>query len=225
MTDELIILGTGGNAHDVLDIVEAQPSWHVAGFLDDSKPIGSKHLGFPILGRIADALDYRRRGQWFVNAIGSDQTFRRRAEIIESTRLLRENFATLIHPTATISTRATIGRGCIVGPHANIGGAVKIGDHVIVCPGVIVGHDGVIRDHAILAPACCIGGSVQVGESCYIGSGAMLHPRVRLAPQTLVGMGAVVLHGTREAQTLVGNPARSLEVSCPDQLAHANSVD
>src|SRR5438128_759449 len=43
MGGELIILGTGGSAYDVLDIVDAinrcaaAPVWRVAGFLDDGR--------------------------------------------------------------------------------------------------------------------------------------------------------------------------------------------
>lgn len=46
MTRPLVILGTGGSACDVLDIVgglNAQtPTWELAGFLDDARPPGSR---------------------------------------------------------------------------------------------------------------------------------------------------------------------------------------
>ena len=44
MTRPLVILGTGGRAYDLLDIVEAinavTPTWEIVGFLDDAKPPG-----------------------------------------------------------------------------------------------------------------------------------------------------------------------------------------
>ena len=44
MTRPLVILGTGGSAYDLLDIVEAinaiQPTWEPIGFLDDARPAG-----------------------------------------------------------------------------------------------------------------------------------------------------------------------------------------
>ena len=49
MTQPLIILGTGGSAYDVLDVVEAinavSPAWDVVGFLDDARSPGERHLG------------------------------------------------------------------------------------------------------------------------------------------------------------------------------------
>ena len=49
MTRQLVILGTGGSAYDLLDIVDAinavQPAWEPIGFLDDGRPVGTCHLG------------------------------------------------------------------------------------------------------------------------------------------------------------------------------------
>src|SRR4051812_33313301 len=54
MSRPLLILGTGGSAHDVLDVVEAinavAPTWGVAGFLDDNRPPGTRHLGLEVFG-------------------------------------------------------------------------------------------------------------------------------------------------------------------------------
>ena len=59
MTRPLVILGTGGSAYDVLDIVAAlnaeSPTWKLAGFLDDARPAGSHYLGLPILGGLREA--------------------------------------------------------------------------------------------------------------------------------------------------------------------------
>src|SRR5438128_8617871 len=99
MQRPLIILGTGGSAYDVLDIIEAlnaqRPTWRVAGFLDDARPAGSSHLGFPILGKLADASRFAEH--WFINVIGSDQSYRQRPAVIASTGIRRERFATLVH--------------------------------------------------------------------------------------------------------------------------------
>src|SRR5205823_2325932 len=96
----LIILGTGGSVHDVLDVVVAinrvTPTWHVQGMLDDSRPPGSRCLGFPVLGPIWSASQFAQAA--FINAIGSDTSYTCRPEILESTGLSLGKFATLVHP-------------------------------------------------------------------------------------------------------------------------------
>jgi sugar O-acyltransferase (sialic acid O-acetyltransferase NeuD family) len=213
MLRSLILLGTGGSAHDALDVVEAinadRPTWQVSGFLDDVRPVGSSCLGLEVLGRLNDA--HRFPDHWFLNVIGSDQSYRRRPEIIASTGLPPERFATLIHPAAGVSSRARLGRGICVNYGVSVAGGVVIGDHVCLCPGVIVGHDTVIDDYALLAPGAVVSGFVRVGRAAYIGSGAKVRQRVRLGERSLVGLGAVVLKDLPDGVTVVGNPGRPLD--------------
>src|SRR5690348_7644380 len=152
MSTRLVIIGTGGNAYDVLDIVEAQnriaQTWDILGFLDDTKPAGSDHLQFPILGALADA-GKMPADCLFINAIGSDKSYRRRPAIIKTTGLAPERFGTLIHPLAAISSRAIIGRGVSVGAGVSIAGNVTIADHVAISQGVIIGHDSVVEAYSM----------------------------------------------------------------------------
>lgn len=212
MTRPLIILGNGGSAYDVLDIIDAinarSRTWAVAGFLDDSRPAGSRHLGIEVLGPVRSAAQHS--DCLFINVIGSDKSFRHRPDLIAGTGLAPERFATLVHPAANVSPRARLGRGVYVNPGAIIAGNVTIGDQVAVGPGVIIGHDSVIDDFALLAPGAVVSGFVTVGRNAYVGAGAVLRQKVAIGQQALVGMGAVVLRDVPAECTVVGNPARPL---------------
>jgi sugar O-acyltransferase (sialic acid O-acetyltransferase NeuD family) len=215
MSQSLIIIGTGGSAHDVLDIVEAinsdglSDTWRVAGFLDDNRPVGSRHLGMRVLGGLSDAMRFSV-GHLFINAIGSPSSYGRRPEIIASTGLPRERFATLIHPSASISSRAHIGLGVYAGHGVCVGGAVEIGDHVSLSPRVVVGHDTVIEPYAVLAPAAVVSGHCRIGRASYVGAAATIRQDVIVGARALIGMGAVVLRSVQPETTVVGNPARVL---------------
>ncbi len=208
----LIILGTGGGAHDVLDVVNAinriAPAWQVIGFLDDARTAGSLHLGYRILGPLWSAT--RHRNASFINAIGSDTSFACRQEIVEGTGIGLGRFATLIHPMSSVSSRARIGRGVCVNYGVSIGGGASIGNHVTLHPSCIIGHDSNIDDYAVLAPGAIVSGYVYVGKSSYIGAGASIRQWVRIGDRSLVGMGSVVLKDVDAAETVVGNPARVL---------------
>jgi sugar O-acyltransferase (sialic acid O-acetyltransferase NeuD family) len=212
-TRRLIITGTGGGAYDVLDIVQGcdaqKPSfWELAGFLDDARFAGSQHFGFPILGPLREAA--RFADCLFVNVIGSDVSFRKRLEIIQSTGLASERFATLIHPQASVSSWAKLGRGVYVSFGCSISGAVVVGDHGSFSPGCIIGHDSKIGDGALIAPGAIISGFVEIGRCAYIGAGAMIKQRVKIGDGALVGMGAVVTKDVAPGAVVVGNPARQL---------------
>ena len=212
MRRALIILGTGGNTFDVLDLIDALNAdaavWDVHGFLDDTRPSGSEYLGLPVLGPLPVAHNYL--GCLFINTIGSDQNFARRARIIASSGLESRHFVTLVHPVSAVSNRAIVGVGACINYGVSVGGRATVGDHVLLGPGAIVGHDAVIGDHSIVAPGAVISGGVVVGRSCYIGAGATVRQHIQIGEQSLVGMGAVVLRDVEAGQTVVGNPARTL---------------
>jgi sugar O-acyltransferase (sialic acid O-acetyltransferase NeuD family) len=213
MSLPLVILGTGGSVYDVLDIVESTnavaPSWELVGFLDDARPAGTRHLDLEILGPLDEA-DLIHHGHTFVNAIGSDRTFRRLPKILASTGLTADQFATLVHPGASVSTRALLGRGVTINYGVSVGGGAKIGNHVVLCPGCTIGHNATIDDYTIVAPGAVISGFVHVGRSCYIGASAVIRQHLRLGDGSLIGMGAVVIRDTAAGSIVVGNPARPL---------------
>jgi sugar O-acyltransferase (sialic acid O-acetyltransferase NeuD family) len=212
MAQPLIILGFSGNAYDVLDIADAinapHNKWQPVGFLDDSLPPGSMHSGLPVLGGIANAAKFE--GHWFINAIGSDRSYRLRPGLIAATGLPAERFATLVHPKAEVSSHAKLGRGVYVNYGVSIAGSAVIGNHVSLGPGCIVGHDTAVGDYAILAPGAVISGFVQLGSNCYIGAAAAIRQRVRIGKGALVGIGAVVIRDVEEGAIVAGNPARAV---------------
>ena len=215
----LVILGTGGNALDLLDIVAALngqgAGWQVAGFLDDAQPEGSIQLGLPVLGRLRDAARLAATGGMladalFVNAIGSERNHARRADILAGTDLPAERFATLVHPIAGVSAHAVIGRGCCIGFGVSIGGRARLEDQVWIGPGCVIGHDSMLEYGAVMAPRSTVSGFVRLGPCCYIGSGAVVRQNLAIGERALVGLGAVVLRDVAPSTVVVGNPARQL---------------
>jgi sugar O-acyltransferase (sialic acid O-acetyltransferase NeuD family) len=212
MNQSLVIIGTGGNAYDILDIVAALndscQEWKIIGFLDDHRPADSEYLGFPVLGPIRCAAHWQEH--CFINAIGSDKSYLRRPEILASTGLSLDQFATLIHPAASVSAHAHIGRGVYINYGVSVGGGVVIGNHVSLGPRCIIGHDTTIEDYAIVAPGAVISGYVEIGPNTYIGAAASIRQKLRIGEQALVGMGAVVVKEVAAGTTVVGNPASPL---------------
>jgi sugar O-acyltransferase (sialic acid O-acetyltransferase NeuD family) len=223
----VIIIGTGGNALDVMDVVDALDlagrNWEVRGFLDDARPAGTSIHGLPVLGRVEDAA--RFQDACFINAIGSDKSFRLRPTIISRAGLPRERFVTLAHPTASVSKRARVGHGTCVNHGVSIGGGVVVGDHVYLGVGCIVGHDAVIEDHAVVAPGAIISGFTRVGPNSYVGAGAIVKQQKRVGGQAIIGMGAVVCKDVPPGATWVGIPAAPHEPAFRPEQTHRAQVN
>ncbi|MBR0651043.1 sugar O-acyltransferase [Roseomonas terrae] len=213
----LAILGASGNALDVLDIVTALRAagvdWQVAGVLDDAA--GPDFMGVPVLGPLSAAgllaaPGGELAGARFVLAVGSDRSHARRGAILDGTGLSDEHFATLVHPGAAVSTRATLAPGCCVGFGASVAGRCVLGAHAWIGPCAVVGHDSVIEPFAILAPRSTISGGARVGRGAYVGSAAVVRQGLKIGAGALVGLGAVVVKDVPEGTTVAGNPARPI---------------
>jgi len=215
---DLVILGTGGNCLDIVDAVldaGATPGttqFRVTGFLDDNPAThGTRIGGLPVLGPLAKATELA--GCKFVNGIGSPGNFWKKRDIIARTGLSLEHFATIIHPSACVSSFARIGPGTVLLQHVTVNARAQIGAHVIVLPGAVISHDDEIGDYTCIASSATLAGGVKVGDASYLGSNCSINVGVTLGAHTLVGMGAVVLKDTPERSVMVGNPARFLRAT------------
>jgi sugar O-acyltransferase (sialic acid O-acetyltransferase NeuD family) len=214
-TMRIVILGTGGNSVDILDTVHDfndasdRLAYDCVGFLDDNEVLwGSLRFGAKVLGPLVAAKDLD--DCHFVNGIGAPTNYLKKAAIIAKTGLASDRFVTIVHPTASVSRTATLGRGTVVFQHATITSNVRIGDHVVILPNSVVSHDVVVGDYACIAGGACVSGGVRIGTACYIGTNSSIIGGVELGDGCLVGMGSVVLDDVPAGSVVVGNPARFL---------------
>jgi len=206
---QLIILGCGGNARDIAEMLTDDPRYQLIGFLDENTALHHTQLdGVPVLGGL-DQLPAHPRAQ-VVNAVGSPASYPHRAAIVERTGLPSERFATLIHPTASVSRSASIGPGTVILQQVTVTRNVTIGAHVIILPNSVVSHDCVIGDYTCIAGCVCLCGGVTVGESCYIGAAAAVRDGIAIGDGALVGIGSVVIRPVAVGTTVAGCPARPM---------------
>ena len=212
---KLLILGTGGNCLDILDAVRdindaaGSPMYECTGFLDDdATKTGREFLGVRVVGTLSDAPHFP--DCFFVNGIGSSSNFWKKPMILAKTGIPADRFETLVHPTASVSRTASIGRGVVLLPHVTVATNAWIGDHVIILPSSFISHDARVGDHTCIAGGVCISGFVDVGSCCYLGTNAALRERITIGDGCLIGMGSVVLSSVAPRTVVVGNPARPL---------------
>lgn len=210
--EDLIILGAGGASREIADAIadinRAAPRWNLLGFLDDN---AAKHGtcidGVPVLGPIASASHYR--SQFIVGVARAGQAWLRR-EIVARTGFARDRFATIVHPTAVVSSHARLGVGTAILQNTTITTGSTVGDHVIVHYNCVIAHDSRVGDFVTLAPAAVCAGSVRLDDGAYLGAGCRIINDVGVGRDALVGIGAVVIRDVPAGATVVGNPAREL---------------
>ena len=117
-------------------------------------------------------------------------------------------FATAIHPSATISPSAKIGEGTVVMAGAVINADAVIGKHCIVNTGATVDHDCVIGDYCHIAPGVNISGATRIGEGTWVGVGSCVIQSLNIGKDCMIGAGSVVVNDIPDGVTAYGNPCR-----------------
>jgi sugar O-acyltransferase (sialic acid O-acetyltransferase NeuD family) len=206
-----LIVGGGGHARSVIDIVEAASAFEIAGVLDDIRPAGSQFLGHPILGPL-DAIESLAStgafGHCFV-AVGDNAERRRIVRYIRQC-VPRLAHACLLHPTSVVSCDVSLGEGTVLMANASIGAGSRIGTGCIVNTSASVDHDCELEDFVSLAPGAHTGGRVFVGEGSAIGVGAAISNGVRIGAETVVGVGSAVVADIPGLVVAFGVPARTI---------------
>ena len=120
------------------------------------------------------------------------------------------NWLTLIHPSASVSESAVLGKACFVGPQVNISSETKIGNFISVGRGSSIGHHVIIGDFCSFGPGAIVPGNVKFGKFTLVGPSATFLNGVRISEGSLIGAGSVVTKHVRNGNQVMGNPARRL---------------
>ncbi|MDY5059442.1 acetyltransferase [Staphylococcus simulans] len=202
----ILIIGNGGHAKVVRDVIEAEGDYKVSGYLDDNieKMYKEKDLIFDNLRNI----QLYQENYYFVIAIGNNKI---RNKIFDKINVLSERFPALIHPRAIISKTAEIGNGTVVMPGAIVNAETVIGQHAIINTGSVVEHDCVIKDYTHISPGAVLTGNVSVGESTQVGANATVIPNLKIGAHVMVGAGSTVISDVRDNVTVVGSPAKVIK--------------
>ena len=213
MTGELIIIGASGLGKEVLWLAE-RAGIKVAGFLDDGMAGKDVRVcGLPVLGAVSSAAGYA--GYQFSVAIGNSRSRKKVADKLKQDGV--DSFATLIDPAAMIGPLVKTGQGCILCAGCMATADIEIGAFSLLDRGAVIGHDSVIGAFTTIAPLACLSGNVTTGELTEIGTCASIRQGLTLGRGAMLGMGSVLLRDLEENEVAVGNPAKTLRFTGPQQ--------
>ena len=206
MREKIVIFGAGGHAKVVIDAIEMAVCHDVAFLADaDNARVGSRVMEYVVRSEHDGFAAWGQEFSYAFVAIGQNEARKRIACMAMECGYA---LATVVHPCAIVSTRATVGPGSLVMPGSVINADAVVGQNVIINTGAIVEHDCRVGDSSHIAPRVTLCGGVSVGEETLIGAGAIVLPGVKVGRRAIVGAGAVVLSDVPDDARVIGIPAR-----------------
>jgi sugar O-acyltransferase (sialic acid O-acetyltransferase NeuD family) len=212
----LLVLGAGGHGKVVADAASAGRRWAVIEFLDDRYPEHAVLEDWKVVARSADIAGVIAADDEVIVAIGDNA---RRLAVIDELLSRGISPATVTHPAAVVSPRASLAPGCVVFAGAVINAGASLGRGCIVNTGAIVDHDCRLDDAVHVAPGAALGGNVRVGRRSWVGIGASVRHGISIGSDTMIGAGAAVVADIGDNVVAVGVPARVSARRGPDGAA------
>ncbi|MFE3632763.1 acetyltransferase [Streptomyces sp. NPDC059168] len=208
----LLIVGAGGFARETAQAVRDAGGTELLGHLDDNTALhGTEVDGVPVLGGCDLVHDLPEAG--VVVCVGNPGDYAARARLVGRLGLPAERYATVVHPTASVSRSSRVGPGSVLLAHCALTAAVRVGAHVAVMPQAVLTHDDVVEDCATIASGVRLGGGARVERGAYLGAGALVREGTTVGAWSLIGMGSAVLGDVPPGEVWVGSPARRLRAA------------
>ena len=193
MSAPLLLIGCGGHARSLIDVVESSGRWHVLGMVGLPEQVGEEVLGYPVLGCDQDLPSLRQQCANALLAVGQIGCSTHRHRLAAKLGRLEFVLPLVISGHAHVSRHARLGIGTSVGHGVIVNAGARVGDCCILNTNALIEHDAVIGDYCHVSTGAIVNGGTMIGDSSFIGSGAVLREGLNLQPQTVISAGKRVM--------------------------------
>jgi UDP-perosamine 4-acetyltransferase len=207
MKEEIILVGSGGHAKIVNDILNEMNGYEIRGVVTNEKL--DSFCGLPVLGNDEVLDTYFSRGiRKLAMGIGGFTSNSLREQVYLSLRAKQFEFINCIHPSAIISKSCKIGDGCVIFAGTVLNAEVVIGNNVIVATGSTIDHETQLGDHILVSAGVTIGANNKISTGALIALGAKIVSGVTIGENSLVAAGSVVVNDVPANTAVFGIPAK-----------------
>ncbi len=187
----IIIIGGGRHSKILFEALECSKR-KVIGCTDNDPKAVVNEIGVNVIGKDDVIYEFDASNVELVNGIAEFNKKKLRYNLTIKMKKAGYVFATVIHPTALISTNAILGQGVQVLSRAVVQTGARIGDASIINTGVIIEHDCQIGKFCHVAPGVVMNGSVKIGDNTHIGSGSIITEDIQIGDNCTIAAGSVV---------------------------------
>lgn len=190
--DEILLIGGGGHCKSVIDVIEEEGKFQIAGIIDQPELLGAKVLSYAIIGNDDDLPKLAQKYKYALVTVGQIKSADLRVKLFELAKQAGFILPSIKSPRAYVSKHADIAEGTVVMHDALVNVNVRVGKNCIINTKALVEHDTIIEDCCHISTGAIINGNVHVKARSFIGSQATTRESIVIDEGSFVKAGSVV---------------------------------
>lgn len=188
----IILIGGGGHCKSVIDVIEQEGTFKITGIIDKSKSLGTKILGYPVIGNDDDLEKLVKENQNAIITVGQLKSSSLRVKLYKLAIKAGYVFPYIISPSAYVSKYSKIGDGSVIMHNAIINPNTTVGENCIINTKALIEHDCSISDHCHISTNATINGGVKIGQNSFIGSNVVTNNNITVDKNSFIKAGSIV---------------------------------
>lgn len=192
MNPKLLLIGGGGHCKSVIDVIEQENKYAIAGIIDQKEFIGQKVLGYEIIGCDDHLSDLFQKFKYAVVTVGQIRSPDLRIKLFSQLNTIGFDTPSILSPRAYVSRHATIGRGTVIMHDALINANATIGNNCIINTKALIEHDCVVGEHCHISTGAILNGGTVVKQGSFFGSSAVSKEYITIVENSFIKAGSLV---------------------------------
>lgn len=200
--ERLVILGKGGHAESLIDIIERENKYEVAGYVINDDQQGENER-YPIIGSDSNLEQLFQSG--IRNAaigVGYLGKSNLRERLWNKLKVIGYLLPVFCDPSAVVAGNVKFGEGTMIGKGAIINANAFIGKMCIINTGAIIEHDCRVDDFSHVSVGSVLCGNVQVGRASFIGANATVIQGKNIGSRCIIGAGTTIRKNIEDYRTV-----------------------
>ena len=172
MKSEILLIGGGGHCKSVIDVIEQEGKFEIAGIVEKFAGESKEVLGYPLIGTDDELAELRKEYKYAIVTVGHVKSNTIRVKLFHILKDLDFTLPVIVSPLAYLSRHAEVAEGTVLLHHALVNAGAKVEKNCIINSKALVEHDVIIEEHTHISTGAIVNGGARVKANTFYGSNA-----------------------------------------------------
>ena len=183
MKKKIIIVGCGGHALSVYELLSQNENYSILGYVNDKK---ENFYNLKYLGNDNFFVNNFSTDIFIALGVGQVQNLKLRENIFNFYKEKNFFFPVLKSYSSIVSVNSFINEGTIIMHNVIINSGVKIDKNCIINNNALIEHSSAIGANTHISTGSIINGDCKIGKNCFIGSNSTIDHGVVIENNTFI---------------------------------------